>query len=550
MNSWPLLLRRKLEQRVELLEKAESSNEAKANLLTVASRDVVFYVNQFCWTFDPRPESKPNHFPFITYDYQDDYLRALEAAYQGQHDLRTDKSRDMGVTWLVLAWMHYHWRFDESFKALIGSEKEDKADNFQEDSLFGKLDYLCRHMPQWALPKGFSISENRSFLRLVNPEKNNSILGDSANQNFSRQGRYSTIFLDEFAFWQYADSVWTATADATPVRIVVSTPHGKSNKFADLKFVTPIKNVTLHWTKHPLKSQEWYEGEKARRTPREVAQELDIDYEASGGERVFALMANKTLRDHVVIEPFTVPKTWAFRGGLDYGTRNYSSFHVYARDGDKGHYSIWEWRRNMEDLKKSGFKGSMVQGIARMLVRECPYYDLLDHIRADPNLWVKNQNSEDGMKSLEMQIRQEIEKEIKAQEEERRLQGRDGRAWKKRTTVSLLEGATNDLACIQVLNGMWKDPANPEFKIFKSCSGQVKEIEELEWQDWSEIQRTTRNLREKIKDKDNHSFDDLKYYLMSFHDPAEKSVRPPGWKTGGWFAEQLSRQGYDLGITE
>src|SRR3990167_8069532 len=104
MSSWQPLLKRKLEERFENLRVAEMDDEAKAMLLERARRDVVFYVNQFCWTYDPRPEAKPNHFPFLTYDYQDDYLRRLEEAFRSNEDLRTEKSRDMGVTWLVLSW--------------------------------------------------------------------------------------------------------------------------------------------------------------------------------------------------------------------------------------------------------------------------------------------------------------------------------------------------------------------------------------------------------------------------------------------------------------
>lgn len=526
--------RKKLEERWENLRLAEKDNEFKAILREKARRDLAFFFNQFCYTYDPRPEAKPNHFPFITYEFQDELIGELESSFENIHDLLIDKSRDMGASWVVLTWIVHHWLFDNSFNALVGSRKEDLVDNFQADSLFGKLHYCIDGLPVWMLPKGFSIKEHRRFLKIKNPVTGNTIQGESANANFSRQGRYTLTLLDEFAFWENADSVWTATADSAPIRIPISTPHGKGNKFAELRFSGKIRVKTLHWTLHPLKDEAWYEKEKARRSPREVAQELDIDYEASGTERVFTLRTNKELRDNVVIEPFEVPVEWNLRGGLDYGTRNKSSFHVYARDYDKGHYSIWEWRKTLNDLRNEGFQGSMVQAIARMLFCECPYYDRLDQVRADPNLWVKNQNSEDEMKSIVNQLYEELEKLQKQYRREHK---------RSREIKAFIQGAQSDKACIDLVYAAWADPKNPAIKFFKNCQGQIQEFEELEWEEWSEAQQNVRNKREKIRDLNNHSWDDFKYYFMSWHEPTKKKPQETVWKSGAWFLEQAVRAG-------
>jgi hypothetical protein len=523
-NSIAGWLRAKRIERAENTQLADKDPEFKAALIERARRDPVFFFNQFAWTYDPRPEAKPNNFPFLTFPFQDDYIRELESAFNGVYDLHTDKSRDMGASWMVLTWIVYKWRFGETFNALTGSRKEDYVDNYQPDSLFGKMDYQIRSLPDWLLPKGYNHQKHRTFCKIVNPESGNTIQGESANRDFSRAGRYSVILLDEFAFWEFGDSVWTATADSSPVRIVVSTPRGKNNKFGDLKFNSDIKKISLHWTLHPFKDEQWYANEKLRRTPREVAQELDIDYEASGSERVFNLKFNQTLRQNVVIEPFEIPEHWAFRGGLDYGTRNKSAFHVFVKDYDGTEICIFEWRRNMEDLKAEGFNGSMVQAIAQMLMQKCPYYNLLDHIRADPNLWVKNQNSPDGMTSIVRQIEDEI-KLLKTE------------AHKK--TVGFVEGAQSDIACIEVVNSFWADPENPQLKFFKSCPGIIEEYEELMWEDWSDSQQEKRNKKEKILDKNNHSWDASKYYLMSRHSKPKQHVKPPAKHTGGWWDKRL-----------
>ena len=112
-----------------------------------------------------------------------------------------------------------------------------------------------------------------------------------------------------------AEAAWTATADVTGCRIPVSSAQGSGNKFAQLAKGTKetIKKITLHWTLHPNKAKDayyidgeekipvdkldsafgiwksgkemrspWYDDEASRRTPEDLAQEVDIDYLKSG----------------------------------------------------------------------------------------------------------------------------------------------------------------------------------------------------------------------------------------------------------------------------
>ena len=171
-------------------------------------------------------------------------------------------------------------------KYCIGSRKEDLVDNRQTDSLFGKLDYMIRYSPLWILPNGFDITKNRLALKLINPVNGNTLLGESANPDFSRGGRYSVIFFDEFAFWDWADRAWSAAGDASKTRFAVSTPNG-SNFFKFLRFSGKITVRTILWKMHPDKGEAWYAEERKRRLPEEMAQEVDIAYERSNRGRVY-----------------------------------------------------------------------------------------------------------------------------------------------------------------------------------------------------------------------------------------------------------------------
>ncbi|NCA81074.1 MAG: hypothetical protein EOM76_13030, partial [Sphingobacteriia bacterium] len=63
--------------------------------------------------------------------------------------------------------------------------------------------------------------------------------------------------------------------------IVHNTPDGKYNVYGKINTNHPdyshldIEKIRLHWREHPEKTQEWYDGELRRRTPEDVARELD-----------------------------------------------------------------------------------------------------------------------------------------------------------------------------------------------------------------------------------------------------------------------------------
>jgi hypothetical protein len=147
------------------------------------------------------------------------------------------------------------------------------------------------------------------FMRLVNYDLGTSITGESANPNWARQGRYKVVFYDEFQSTEYAEEIWTGAGDSTPSRIVVGTPKGTGNKFWKLRYyeMPPEDQLHIHWTLHPRKivgsyskdgkvRSPWYDAEAARRTPAELAQEVDMDYLASGNPYFDLLKIDKQVR--------------------------------------------------------------------------------------------------------------------------------------------------------------------------------------------------------------------------------------------------------------
>lgn len=309
-----------LRYRLAMLEWGGKSKENARDLWVACSRDILFYLNTFVYTYDSRlvKGNQAPKLPFITYPYQDAVLMSLLGAV-GEHDVLVEKSRDMGASWMLLMLIEWMWHFSEfPVTFLCVSRKEDLVDRKGDpDCLFWKLDFILSHQPGWLRP----LMERKS-MHFGNEDTGSTIDGDSTTGDVARGGRRTAIILDEFASVENGQEVLSATADATNCRLFNSTPKGVGNAFYNIR-QTCEDVLTLHWSVHPVKAaglsygqdgkptSPWYEAEVKRRNNKmEVAQELDIDYLASDYQ-FFDPVYIQAILDRDVREPFR-------RGDLEY----------------------------------------------------------------------------------------------------------------------------------------------------------------------------------------------------------------------------------------
>ncbi len=271
-----------LNLRQEFHQKCEQDETAKAQAVLTFQDDIVAFFNLCLWTYDPR--KSPSDRPFLLYDYQEPYVQKINQYIIEGKSLLTEKSRDLGITWLILGVFLYRWLFfDENF--LVGSRKENLVDKLGDlTTLFERVRYMITTMSQWLIPVcNVDIKNVKNYMKIYK-QTGASITGESTNADFSRQGRYNAILLDEFASWDIAEQAWTSCQDSAPSKFPVSTPKGSHNKFARLKKSGQIEVETLHWKLHPEKDTKWYEKQKLLRSSKDIAQELDINYTVSAGD--------------------------------------------------------------------------------------------------------------------------------------------------------------------------------------------------------------------------------------------------------------------------
>lgn len=303
-----------------ILKRAAGDPAFQQELWIRASRDIVWYCDTFLWTYSPKDQADSPNRPFILWDYQEDALHKILAGF-GDHDVVIEKSRDMGATWLCALAIEWRWHFRSRQSFLVGSRKEELVDKSGDPkSIFWKIDYLLEHLPGWLVP-----NHDRIKLHLANLDNNSTIDGESTNDDFARGDRRTAILLDEFPAVENGYSILNATRDATRCRILNGTPQGASGAYYDTRQKTannfPDRLIRLHWSQHPEKSlglytsdevapgkfnmriidqtfkfpvdyefvldgkmrSPWYDDQcKRAASQQEIAQELDIDYAASG----------------------------------------------------------------------------------------------------------------------------------------------------------------------------------------------------------------------------------------------------------------------------
>ena len=289
----------------------------------MASKDPVYFIDTFCYTFNPKQD--PFHLRFKLFPFQKRLVRDIVTAIRNGEDLFIDKTREMGVTYTIISVLIWFWLFEPASNFLIGSRKEDYVDNRRggttgnkEESLFGKIDYILSRLPTYLLPKDFIKDRHFTFMSLVNPELGNAISGESSNPNFSRGGRQRAVFLDEFAFWEEGAAVWGATADTTNCRIIATTPGNRPSKAKRLRFGKDgekIKIITLNYQLDPRKTRKWLDEQRDRRSTEDFDREIMVNWETSITGRVYPEIESAAYGDFPFLVNQQLYCSWDF--GLD-----------------------------------------------------------------------------------------------------------------------------------------------------------------------------------------------------------------------------------------
>ena len=221
--------------------------------------DIRFYVNAWVWQFNPRRKGTADEIdPFVTWDFQGDALLKLLGAIENDHDALIEKSREMGASWMCLIAFEWLWHFHKNKQLLVISRSAEAVDDPSPDSLFWKIDFIHRHLPDWLMPLGWTARRDRQQMIFKNPETDSTITGEASTGRAGVGGRATAMFIDEFSQIKEGYEVLHRTSDTTGCRIFNGTHLGQSGAFFELTQRVDMPKLVLHWTQHPEKVKGLY----------------------------------------------------------------------------------------------------------------------------------------------------------------------------------------------------------------------------------------------------------------------------------------------------
>jgi phage terminase large subunit len=310
------------------------------------------FINDWGMTFDPRNIEKglPALVPFVLFPRQVETIEWFHTMWKGGNRGLVEKTRDFGLSWLSIAYGCTMWLFWDNYTAGYGSRKVELVDRLGDPkSIFEKGRQFLRFIPDIFLPDGYSEKQHANFLKITNPVNGATITGEGG-YDIGRGARTSIYFVDEAAFLERQEAADAALSQTTNCQIDISTPNGNGNQFYRKRFSGKVKVLTLRWTDDPRKNQAWYDKQCREQDPVTVAQEIDVDYDASvEGVLIPAIYARACIDAH---EKLGFGRTGARTLGFD------------IMDGGKdwnttvcGHgsivYDIQKWQHKEDESRKS-----------------------------------------------------------------------------------------------------------------------------------------------------------------------------------------------------
>lgn len=281
-------------ERIEYFSKIRDEADVEREEARCAA-DKHHWFRMYAWGFDPRPDSPLNTIPITPFEFQSRYLDWLDRlVFHTRQSGVAPKSRDMGATEWALRWSTYYWKYRESFEVLLLSRTEDEVDSKKDvNTLFEKVRFQMRLLPEWMLPDSFSLDKDMPYMIIQNPETKSTFHGRAPTENVGRQLRVALVHYDESAFAPNGGyKQHTALSQTTKSVVDISSVAGRLNKFADLMTDGKTPQFIMDWRDHPWKTPEWYNALKTgvfgtAMTDQEIAQEIDRDLDASQPGKVW-----------------------------------------------------------------------------------------------------------------------------------------------------------------------------------------------------------------------------------------------------------------------
>ena len=251
------------------------------------AKDPVYFLMKYCMIQHPIR----GKIPFALYEFQQDTVRDFV-------DNRFNvilKARQLGISTLTAGYSLWLMTFFQDKNILVIATKQDTAKN-----LVTKVRVMHANLPSWL--KQRCTEDNKLNLRYTNGSQ---IKASASGPEAARSEALSLLILDEAAFIDKIDEIWTASQQTLTTGgscIALSTPNGVGNWFhrtwVDAEEGRGLFNdIKLHWTVHPDREQDWRDEQNTLLGLQGAAQECDCDFITSGTSVIDGVLLEKMKSD-------------------------------------------------------------------------------------------------------------------------------------------------------------------------------------------------------------------------------------------------------------
>jgi hypothetical protein len=302
--------------------------------------DIEFFIEKYVYIEDKDNAGIPVPFELWDVDCKP-YLNQREALHSIL-DNRLNialKARQLGFTWLALAIITHGIIFNHGYTGVALSKTED-PDSFE---LTRRVDFILRHLPKsWDIKWTYK----DSAIEIVHGDKENSIFQSfSAGPNSGRSFTANILFLDEWAFQQWARKIWSAGYPTinrpTGGKVIGISTIELGTLFCEIwidavKGINGFNPIFVPWKADPRRDKGWYEATKKALPNTYRAEYPSTPEEAfTVGEGAFFEEWDESI--HVPIKHWEPPndsKRWAIVGAYDPGFSSNACFKWYAISPD------------------------------------------------------------------------------------------------------------------------------------------------------------------------------------------------------------------------
>ena len=236
-------------------------------------KDPVYFCNKYAKISHPMR----GLIPFEMYGFQEETL----ASFKDSRFSVILKARQLGISTTVAAYVCWMMLFHRDKNVLVVATKLGTAAN-----LVKKIKAIHKHLPSWLKISDINI-DNRNSFELSNGSM---VKASSTSGDAGRSEALSLLVIDEAAFVEGIDELWAGlypTLSTGGRCIALSTPNGVGNWFHKTyteaeENKNDFSTIRLPWNVHPERDLTWFEKETRNMSRREIAQELECNFNASG----------------------------------------------------------------------------------------------------------------------------------------------------------------------------------------------------------------------------------------------------------------------------